>query len=557
MKKTDHASLLHFLKPQSGPFYLDVTLGGSRTDGDRSSPFAPPMEGDPLSRVIQGRIMTDGGTILKDVLLLLQRDEYGLVDDSLSPLTNLDVERAFQQAFSTYLRESKGSLLLFSGLVNQTGGLVAMDPLFFCNRTGLFFPPPCPVCGLPLEQCEDDGLLTIIGLKPYTRSLKRYLFCEACSHQDRLRFYAYETGASEPRGVENRFALIKRFGSLLNFTEEVAGFPCKACEFADECYGTDEKVLSSVVPFAFYPFYMLILSPPNLSAWAGERKAEKEDLLAAREEALRLGWSLLTSVGTAQKNEPPPLEANVQKMEMLRDGTKECATVTDTSAISAPSVTEGNKGPAEEISVRSATNDEVVRLLSEIREAWQNRPSKTPSEPLPEVSEDDMEESVETVFLSLSDLEEIGSPSVPEKEDRALETILQSSARTGPPEDTEKTVILSAPPAQKEIDFEKTVILNVGQPAEPAQPSAPAAPVAENKVPVAPQQVEMEETVIISAHYGVRNPSPGITGGAAPATKPVPEEQPKKPPVAEDEGDLLEATVILKIDDRPKTKGNR
>jgi hypothetical protein len=284
---------------------------------------------------------------------------------------------------------------------------------------------------------------------------------------------------------------------------------------------------------------MIVLSGPTLPILNRERREEQEALLAAREQALRLGWSLLTSVGKGQNEQLP------------RAG-----------AISAFSMAERDEGPKDRISSRSVTNDEVVKLLAEIRRDWQSRPGEAPPTPLDAISPEDdmdMEESVETVLLSLADLEQINPPLMPEEEEIALETILQSPSRGESPEDTDKTVVLSAAPGRKAIDFEKTVILNVGRPAEsPAEPMAAAAPSLENKIPEASGPVEMEETVIISADYGATGSGAGaVGGGGAPTMGAVQAEPPQKQAIKEDEADLMEATVILKVDGRPKTRGNR
>lgn len=507
--------------------------------------------------------MTDGGTTIKDVLLLLQKDEYGFIDDSLCMFTNLDIEKAWQQAFSSYLKEGKGNLFLFSKQMSQAGSLARMDPLFFCERTDLFFSPLCPVCGSPLEQCEDDGLLTLIGLKPYTRSLKRYLFCEACSNQDRLRFYSYETDGTEPGGVENRFGLIKRFGSLLHFAEEIADFPCRACQFQGECYGTEQKVVSSIVPFAFYPFYMLILSAPTLITWNREEKEERDDLLAAREHALRVGWSLLTSIDKDLKNRQPSTTDVEEKREMLQEDGREDVIPADMSPSSTLSAVQPGEISKDGVFGESVTDDEVSKLLSEIKKDWQHRLGESPSTPLAEPPmEDDMdiEESVETVFLSLSDLEQITPPSPPKNENMTLQAVPQSPGRAELSE-AEKTVILSAAPAQTESDFEKTVILNVGQtPQTCVAPATAGTQAIENRMPETAQQVEMDKTVIINANLDEAGSGFGGPGGVAgsSATEPIQDEKlSKKQPVGEDEGDPMDATVILKVDDRPKTRGGR
>lgn len=562
--KTEQISLLYYLKRDSGPFHLEVTREGSQSVKDNVPPFPSLFDNDPLSRVIKGRIATDAGITVKDVLLLVQRDEYLFSDDSLCIIANPDVERAWQQAFVSYLKDGKSNLLLLSKQMSVTGELARMDPLFFCKRTTVFFSPPCPTCGLPLGQCEDDALLTLAGLKPYTQSLKRYLYCDKCSGPGAFQFYAYETDNQEPAVVENRFGLIERLNSLARSPGETSGLPCRTCRFKDECYGPEQKAPFSMVPFAFYPFYMLIVSPPSLTMWNVAQREEKENIITDREHALRLGWSLVASVGKGQ-NEQLSTTGVPQKLEMLREGVKEGLVLPDSNAVSMDSIAPHYEIAKDETPEKAPANDEICRLLGEIRRDWSDRLSETPSRPLaePPVDEDtDMEESVETVFLTLADLEKFSTPYTAKTEDTGLETVMQSPARPEPPEDTDKTVILSAAPvenisAEKQIDMEKTVILNIGETVEAAPVSTAPAAQEENEALRKDHHTEIEETVIISADYHPPGSDAGaIAAATAPGAGTIQADTTKKSQI-KDKDDLIEATVILNVSDRSKIKGNR
>lgn len=543
MKKTEQNSLTYYLGG-SAPFHLEMTYEGGKS-----------VDSDPLSRVIRGRIVTDAGTKVKDVLLLVQRDEYGFTDDGLCPITNVDVERAWQQAFSSYLKDGKEDSLLFSKQMDTAGNLARMDSLFFCEKTGLFFSPPCPTCGLPLTQCEDDEILALAGLRSYTGSLRRYLHCGTCSGQEKRQFYVYEKDHLDPADVEDRFGLIKRLASLAYSCNENVDFLCSACRFRDECYGTEQKALSSVVPFAFYPFYMLIVSGLSLNIWNRDQREEKEDLLVAREHALRLGWSLIKAAGTGQ-NEQWSKTGLPEKLEMLRDGVSEAVSPEDTSE--PPEDLAANHEPAQYVAPGNVTtNDDLRRVLEEIGKDWRNRPEEAMPKPTDTQPNDDMEESVETVFLSIADLGDVSSTYTPKKEDEGSEMVIQPS-KTESPDHTDKTAILSSPSAEEEIDLERTVLLNVNQATAPqTPPPAPTEPVQESKTPSTTPQADVEETVFISADYGAT----GIDTGAAETdvgsqSRAGGEEAPKQP-AKKVEDDLLEATVILKIDDTSKGKGRR
>lgn len=555
MKKTEHNSLAYYLERGLGPFHLEVTYEDNSGIEGHPFSFLVLSDADPLSRTIKGRIVTDAGATVKEVLLLVQRDEYPIADDPLCSIANPDVERAWQEAFSSYLREGKGDSLFLSGQIDQSGNLVPMAPLFFCNRTNSFFPPFCPACSLPLEQCEDDELLALAGLRPYSGSLRRYLHCPACSGRGKLRFYAYKTDSLDPPDVEDRFGLIRRLGFLVFSSHETEGFPCRACQFRDECYGIEQKAGLSVIPFAFYPFHMLIVSSFSLNVWNREQREEKEDRLAAREQGLRLGWSLITAVAAAQ-NDRLAKTGIPERLELLRDGVREEVSTEGLGPVqqdSAPREEEVGDVPLEE----ALTNDDIRALLSEIARDWRNRAAGPIPKPADTQLEDDSEESVETVFLTIADLEESSITFVPKEGNEVRETATTPPAGRGLSDDMEKTVILSPSLAEKEIDLEKTVILGANQTAPATTPQAvPGAPF-ENEIHPGGQQADVEETVIISPGYRTTGSRTGAGETGVRQEAGVQEEGEPKPKAPKSDMDDLEATVILKVDDRPKTRGGR
>lgn len=563
MRESGQITLLHYLKHDSYPFHLELESEGGQSTCDGPSLFPSLADSDPLSRVIKGRVLTDAGTLVRDVLLVVQRDEYGFTDDHLCPFTNVDVEQAWQQAFTSYLNNRHGGLILLSKQIGPVGTLARMDPLFFCSRTGAFFSPPCPSCGLPLKQCENDDVLKRAGLKPYTQSLRRYLYCETCAGQGQVRFYAYKTDGSEPTGVENSSGLIRRMGLLVNSSTETVDFPCRACQFRDECYGTEEKTVVPLSPFAFYPFYMLMVALPYLIMGNVQKEGEREKFFVAREHALRLGWSLITSVCKGQKEQFVP-HGLAEKVEMLREGMKEDVLLVPENKADTDLVAEGHETTGGMPLGKVVSDDEVCGLLAEIRSDWRNRVRETASTPPPRSTSDDMEvESVETIFLNIADLDRVPSSGLAEDDQALGKTAQDRPLRAESPEDTDKTVILSGGLAKDEMDTEKTVVLNVGLTPEADQPAAAdviPAPDVGKGIQGKSDQKELEETIIIPAGYqnaqrdtGVDEPAlvPTPTPGAAQDEGNTP-----KKPVDKDE-DSMEATVILKLDERPKTKGNR
>ena len=97
------------------------------------------------------------------------------------------------------------------------------------------------------------------GLQPYSKSLKRYLFCPSCNgSKEKIDFYVSSLDDNDPAFLKDRYELIKKFGQL-NGNENFAGqLPCVNCIRHQECYGPDGLAVSRIVPLSFYPFYMLI-----------------------------------------------------------------------------------------------------------------------------------------------------------------------------------------------------------------------------------------------------------------------------------------------------------
>ncbi len=291
------SSLLPYLDPLHGKFYLKFSLITQETELLEKTPFPFLVinDTDPLASLIEARFVTDTGSELKRAFIMTQRDHYLLSRDELWPITNLDIETSWQNAFSSYAGEKQDrSLITLENQISENGRLALLPSLFFCKARQIFFHPPCPKCGLPLQQCEDDGLLISSGLQSYSGSLKRYLFCPSCASSGNADFYAYELEHSDPPFLKDRWALLREF-SLLHENKGLASqFPCGECPKHQECYGTDNAVLLRIVPFSFYPFYMLVFeamslcAPDFLSLISGATFEELESRLKTRGELGRI-----------------------------------------------------------------------------------------------------------------------------------------------------------------------------------------------------------------------------------------------------------------------------
>jgi len=263
-------SLLPYLEPTGAKLRLNFLLISEELSIQEKSPFPflNISECDPFARLILGQFVTDAGSEIKRVIVLLQRDEYPLSKDALWPLSNHDIDECWQKAFSFYSDKKQESPPVI--LANQTrkdGGLTPLQSLFYCKAKQIFFHPPCPKCGLPLQQCYDDDLLTSLGLQRYSTSLMRYLFCPACFESlGKSDFYAYSLKGPNPPILKDRWDLITEFGQLTEAEKHSDQFPCSHCPSYNDCYGAAGLAVSRIVAFSFYPFFMLVFEDRLVNA---------------------------------------------------------------------------------------------------------------------------------------------------------------------------------------------------------------------------------------------------------------------------------------------------
>lgn len=295
---TEIPSLRPYLEPHGAKFRLEFSLISQdrSVDGKAPFPFLVINESDPLGRLIEARFVTDAGSKIKRVFVLLQKDEYLLPRDELWPVSNQDVDECWQRAFSSYSGKAKdGSVVVLSDQIEKDGRLSPLQSLFYCNQERIFFHPQCPTCGSPLQQCYDDHLLTGVGLQPYSTSLKRYLYCPSCFDLvGESDFFIHALESSDPPILKDRWDLVKEFGQLTEGKKHMDQFPCAKCPNHQECYGADGLALSRIVPVSFYSFHMLIFeamsvnAPDFLSLISGASLEELEAHLAEKQEPGRI-----------------------------------------------------------------------------------------------------------------------------------------------------------------------------------------------------------------------------------------------------------------------------
>ena len=262
------ASLLPYLNARQGiRLSLSLQPKDSADIEKPSYPFLVLEHTDPLARLVEGQFVTDADAVVRPLFLLVERDAYTLREDPLRPTTNADVERAWQDAYEFYRSslQDAGFLSLAVQLSDQ-GRLERLAALLFCRARRAYFHPPCPRCGQSLELCTDDAHLIDSGLAPYSGSVKRYLFCAdpGCSGASDL--YAYDRAPFEPSVVRDRWDLIRELGLLADDVARDDSFPCRLCHDRQACFESYERVLSRIVPFSFYPFYVLFFEAMSVSA---------------------------------------------------------------------------------------------------------------------------------------------------------------------------------------------------------------------------------------------------------------------------------------------------
>ena len=261
-------SLIPYLKATDRSFFLklSVTTNGNTRPKGPGFPFFIVSDTDPLSFILEARILSDAGANIKPVFLLTQKDEYDVVKNEIYPLTNPDIDRAWQHLYAFLKNRSENdAVYLFKDQLGDNGTLLAWSPLFFCQHRKEFFQPPCPQCGFPLEIVLDDALLSDFGLQSYTKSLKRYLFCAHCyDSRNESNFYVRKLASSDPTILKDQQDLICGFSQLAQDANPNANIPCLKCDGFQQCYETDQLAKTRIIPISFYPFYMIALPAPSV-----------------------------------------------------------------------------------------------------------------------------------------------------------------------------------------------------------------------------------------------------------------------------------------------------
>lgn len=270
-------------------------LAGDEGQLKSAYPFSVLQDSHPFARLLTAEFVTDAGSIVRSMFMLVGKDAYRSSEDELLSRANPDIERCWQETFRL---ASSGSgdeqSIILAGQLGGDGELLACDPLFFCRARKRYFHPPCPDCGGPLQLCRDEDLLRKHGLSSWSRSLKRYLHCPACAGEEPAHYYVYELEPNDPATVLDRWGLIREFGRLHENLDPDNPFPCVNCSQWGSCYGHGQSSQSRIVPFSFYPFHMLLCKAASLHAMdflaliSGASREELTAELESRGEAGRV-----------------------------------------------------------------------------------------------------------------------------------------------------------------------------------------------------------------------------------------------------------------------------
>lgn len=288
----DNPSLIPYLTCSGSAFFLEISAVTSDLNAEETPlfPFALVSDTGAFSRILGARVISDAGSPLKSVFLVMSRDDYRRLDDGPSSLTNNDIDASWRRAFQNH--QQNGLLTTLSAQLDEKGDFVPFQSLFFCKRTKRFFHPPCPQCGHALDLCKNDEVLKKAGLKPYSTSLRRYVSCALCAGKgiEKKTFYSYVSDPSDPDSVKGLAELIMGFDGL-----KAGDLPCIGCPEHRACY-KDKQILSTIIPLAFYPFHMLIVEAASLNAFdflsliSGESFEELEQVLTKEREFARKGY---------------------------------------------------------------------------------------------------------------------------------------------------------------------------------------------------------------------------------------------------------------------------
>lgn len=265
-----HPTLFPYIKTGKSGIRIDfLPKVGPLDKKNIAFPFEILDYSDPLVHLVKARLVTDAGSEIEHLLILLQRDQVQPVKNISLPKTNPAINQCWQQAFSHYSRNeafNNDCLIRLGEQFANNGRLLPFQPLLYCSFKKQFFPPPCPICGGLLDLCRDDKLLISTGLQPYSNSLRRYLYCPTCYKlAGETDFYTYLPSDQVRDHSKSQSELISELKKLAASATPTHRLPCRDCTEIDACHAPNGPMSHRVSPLAFYPFHMLVFKATSVN----------------------------------------------------------------------------------------------------------------------------------------------------------------------------------------------------------------------------------------------------------------------------------------------------
>ncbi len=266
--KTKHPTFFPYIQTGRSGIRIDFfPKSGSPNEKKPAFPFETLDHSDPLAHMVKAHLVTDAGSEIEHLLILLQRDQVQPGENLSMPATNPAIELCWQRAFSNFSKKEafEGSLIQLGGQLTSDGQLQPFQPLLCCSLKEQFFPPPCPICGGLLDLCRADDMLASAGLHSYSNSLRRYLFCPTCYElSGETDFYTSLSDHQDGDHAKSYLQLIREFKKLAFSTSQIHLFPCRNCPEAMDCFEPNGPVSIRISTFAFYPFHVLIFKSTSV-----------------------------------------------------------------------------------------------------------------------------------------------------------------------------------------------------------------------------------------------------------------------------------------------------
>jgi hypothetical protein len=251
---------------ESDASIIGLTLAKSGIDPDLSGeypfPFQVLSDSSSLTLLLRASFTFPGGGELKPIFLVVQKNSYPIPPSSFPTLSNTDIDTLWAEAYRL-LKNTGTRFLDFAGEGGSEETAPWYKSLFYCRTLLSYFHPPCPACGEKLGQCHDDALLQAKGLKPYSSSIRRYLFCSSCGADS--SFYVDELEPLDPPFLKNRSALFDEWNRLVVEDRCADLLPCGDCRHQNTCHGSEKHYRNRLIPFSFFDFHMLAMEAGDLS----------------------------------------------------------------------------------------------------------------------------------------------------------------------------------------------------------------------------------------------------------------------------------------------------